>query len=195
LSPFGSLVSLPAQNRLVLASATPHELAGNCWQPLPVATPVPYETPQYCEDPFTGGLLAMSTERTQRYTWSPASAVVTAPGCAIAPPRLRASTYPAIGFSFALDLTCDEGGGVPAMAAVDFGNGPVAIGGCTMHLDAVTLAFFALTNVHGHARFDAPIAPLPSLRGQQLHAQSAVLSPANALGIAVSNGLMLTLGD
>ncbi len=190
----GELVTLSTSGLVIYASAAPHVLAGNCWQPLPAsASPV---GPPYTEDPASGGVLATG-DGTWVYSFVPAQANIQGVGCpAAGAPRLRASNQPQLGRAFALTVGTDGLLASPILIALDSRSGLVPLGhGCAVYLSGFSIVLLVAANASGAAWIDLPLPAVGAARGLHVHAQAVSLSGANPLGLALSNGLRLRLGD
>jgi len=84
----------------------------------------------------------------------------------------------------------------PMLLAVGFGQGNTPIGGgCALLITTPLTTLAALTNAAGRAEVGIPLPAAMSLRGVTLYAQPAGLDPAMPLGIGLSAGLVIGLGD
>lgn len=66
--------------------------------------------------------------------------------------------------------------------------------GCALLISDFVLTQVWFTDTAGFVEFPLLIPATPSLAGAELHAQGVVLDPASADGLALSNGLRLTIG-
>lgn len=109
-------------------------------------------------------------------------------------PSLTSFGLPRIGDAgYGLDLTAAAA--APAAVGLAFTAGQVVLGSnCVWQLGPASL-LFAATDAAGHATVVLPIPNVPALRGLTVRAQAAALDPAAPLGIVLTQGLTLRLGD
>jgi hypothetical protein len=115
-------------------------------------------------------------------------------------PVLDLGSEPRIGSSVSFDVT--DLLVVPASSGFLFLGAPklfvdlsiVGMPGCALHVNPIFTLGFA--NLNGVARFNAAIPNQASLIGGIAHLQAASLDPSlNSLGMSVSNGLSVRLGN
>jgi ELWxxDGT repeat protein len=111
------------------------------------------------------------------------------------PPRLAAVGLPQPGrASFAAQLA-DARPLSPSVLMLSPTRFDLPFGACRVLVDPTTLVLPALTDASGAVRFGLPLPPLRSLRGATVYAQAAVLDGGSAVGLALSAGLELLVGD
>ncbi len=130
----------------------------------------------------------------------PASVQTIGAGCGrgVSTPLLSASGVPALGSSsFSLAIA-----GAPSLHAVAFllsaGAGPRPLDDrCVWWLDPHRLldATWRTTSLGGSQRQTVPIPLDPSLTGMRLHAQAVVFDPLRVRLVAMTQGLVLVIGD
>jgi hypothetical protein len=96
---------------------------------------------------------------------------------------------------FRIDLV-GAAAGAPCLFgfALQTGASPLP-GGCTLYLTAPWSVLPAVTAANGRAAVRGPVPAAPSLRGATLHAQAMALDPGAPLGVALTAGLRLVVGD
>ncbi|MGE3174036.1 MAG: hypothetical protein AB7O97_15525 [Planctomycetota bacterium] len=153
----------------------------------------------------SGGLAILDQQRgtvvvadggnVREWTEVAAAASSAGAGCGQAPPRLTARARPRRGEpESGLELfTAPQ---QPVLFAADGATGSIPVGnGCTLLLGGLTFLHFALTDGRGLAEVRWPVPREVEWRGLVLHAQAAVLDPAQPGGLALSRRLDLTVGD
>jgi hypothetical protein len=134
-------------------------------------------------------------------TWSygpllPASTSAFGAGCpGAAGTPVLASTAPVLGDpAFAMDLV---GGAplAPCAIALATATRPLPLGGCTVHVDGTIASRLFVTSTGGFASLKFAVPPQPTFRGMQLFGQAVVLDAASPIGLALTNGLRVVLGD
>lgn len=116
-------------------------------------------------------------------------------GCGAPVPTLGVRTRPRVGAA-GFGFESASGGLQPMLIAVGFGQGNAPIGGgCTILVSAPLATLAALTNASGRAEVPLPLPPAMVLRGVGLYAQTAGLDSSMPLGIGLSAGLSIVLGD
>lgn len=149
-------------------------------------------------DPQRGAMLAYTADGFVIESQAPASAVDFGSPCggSATATSLTAFGVPRVGStSFHLDVRA-EATQRPALLGFGLGTSNLPIGnGCTFLLQNAIGTQIWFTDPRGfwHQRLALPAAL--ALRGVALHAQAAVLDPASPGGVAMSQGLTLTIGD
>ena len=97
--------------------------------------------------------------------------------------------------AFHLDLRA-EGRQRPAMIALGLGAANLPIGnGCTLYIQNPLATFVWFTDAHGCWHQPITLPNLLALRGVAAVAQGAVLDPASAGGLAMTQGVTFVIGD
>lgn len=126
---------------------------------------------------------------------TPAAATTYGAGCGAPAPSLWVRTRARLGAG-GFGLEAASGGLQPMLLAVGFGQGNAPIGGgCALLITTPLTTLAALTNAAGRAEVGIPLPAAMSLRGVTLYAQAAGLDPAMPLGIGLSAGILIGLGD
>ena len=97
---------------------------------------------------------------------------------------------------YAIDLL-DAAPNAPAALLLAAAQAAIPIGSCTLHVAPAQLLgeLTATTSAHGFAAFPLPIPRGPWLIGLSLFAQAAAPDPSAPLGLALTPGLRVPIGD
>lgn len=165
---------------------------GLVWQALPGWSG------QLAFDTVRGRMLAMNDRMLVVDTPTPADRANVGAGCggSLTQTSVTAFGAPRIGnASLHLDVRADASL-MPLVLGYGFGATNIQLGqGCALHLQNPILSLVASTDARGFAQLGAAIPNALALRGVSLVAQAGVLDPLAPLGFALSQGLVLTLGD
>ncbi len=127
---------------------------------------------------------------------APAAAVTHGAGCGSAGrvPQLQGNA-PLLGGPVLLDLLTAMPG-APCLIGVAASSRSVMLpGGCTLLIDSPLASVLVSSSVFGTATARFLVPEAPGLRGLTLFAQGAVLDPGTPLGVGLSGGLRLVLGE
>ena len=161
-------------------------------------TQAPGAAGEYSFDAATGAATVWTLQSTTLVTTLPATrdGYGTACGGSTTTSSLVAFGRPRIGSNtFHLDVRVDARLR-PALLgfAANQANAPLG-SGCTVLVQNVINSLVWFTDAAGFAEFPLPVPATNTLRGVTLYAQAAVIDPASPLGLAVTPGLTLRLGD
>jgi hypothetical protein len=131
------------------------------------------------------------------YTPAPAAVTRIGSGCgATSVPVLDALGWPrpgAAGFATELDRAQPS---QPYLLAADLQEGNLPLpGGCVLRLGGIAALTAGTTGPTGHASVPLPVPGRAALLGISLVQQAAVLDAAAPLGLQLTNGLRLTVGE
>lgn len=110
----------------------------------------------------------------------------------------QSGSVPALGTTFALDVTGLDPGGAAAALLLAFDRAAPAVPldliglpGCHLHVGAAALQSVALTNTNGAATYAIPISTDPVLSGLRFYMQGVAIDPGapHALQLAATGGL------
>jgi hypothetical protein len=126
---------------------------------------------------------------------TPAAATPFGAGCGAPAPTIGVRTRSRLGAG-GFGFESASGGLQPMMLAVGFGQGNAPIGGaCSILITSPLVTLAALTDASGRAEVGLPLPAAMLLRGVPLYAQAAGLDSAMPLGVGLSPGLAIFLGD
>ena len=120
-------------------------------------------------------------------------------GCGVPRAPRGGATVPRLGTVGALDVTLATAGQLTAWWVSVPIAPPLSLGapGCDVHMDpaALTLVATTVTDANGHAAVPLTIPFAPVLTGFVVAAQATVFVASSPLGMQVTNGVLLTLGQ
>ncbi len=176
------------------------------------ATPIPDPSQQYNNgfatwEPIRGQMLfhgAQDSSNSQRQTWTLTDTAAASEaygsscggGTGCIAPELQLSGRPSLATGFRFELV-SASPSAPAVLALSLTSTPRMLGGCTIYYDPATMLVEQVlgTDIAGVAVLPIVLPLDPALRGVQLHAQAAALDASTALGLSLSRGLRIDLGD
>ncbi len=168
------------------------DLRGGQWRVLSTGAPF---VDALLEDPLRGTLLAYYHGEVAAFTATPAGEAAIGPGCGLPEPRIVGrglSQWDNPSFAIALRGAPS----VPAALVFAASAGNQVLGsGCTLWLGAASEFRFAVTDAEGAVDFALPIPAVPALRGLAAFVQGGTLQSSAPLGIALSGGLRISVGD
>jgi len=174
---------------------------GANWTPIATAGRAPWSGNMVWDD-ARQEMVAL-TRGSNAETWVlrntvPASTQTYGTGCAssVAPSSLANFGRPALGNrSFAIDLY-GVASFAPAAVVVSTSPSAVAVGPCTILVGpGPSGALLTHTNARGFASARLPIPASTSVLGAQVFAQGWVLDPSSPIGVALTPGVALVLGE
>lgn len=142
-----------------------------------------------------GRALSVSGNRLREITSTPASAIDLGSGCGQNAPRLLVRTRPRLADS-EFGLETSDRADLPVVFVVGDAPASLPIGaGCVVHVGGTLASWFAVPDVFGFTELRLPLPSTLAWRGLQVRAQAAVLDPGAPLGLRLTQGLLVTLGD